>query len=464
MSNRSSKKPLGAPIATQSVSAGQFNLGLLELDLALDPNFAFTLDLWRISEAFRRGASSTQVYFLFMRSRQSSQQAVKSHRSQSFDLGQISVDSELEYQDFLVSFINQAEMAYRHEMWVEFSGLPNDVQHAFAFKDGTPFYHYLRMRPAYYNAGYDNPAKTIFSCIRSAQLAGREVAGGAHEALAKKLPDVDKLLDQWRPNLPRLSVEIGKHLSIGGFVPRYIAPRQGQKHPPSLSNHGLGLAIDIDPGNNPHIKDHDAIKTLNEIAKPSGIDYGNKIVDPGGLPPEDWAAQTWRRAQEASDLIKAWLTKYLPVYDAQKQRSQLEQQISHAKNLNEKNKLMDKLSGGDPSKAVTPALTPDETDAIQKIKTLLRFHLHSDLKTWAAHGIQTIPQLLAVALVKSGFRWGQCYITTKDAMHFELVDKKGKAVVSPESSPRTVDDLFPVAQKPEMHRHKKSKSAAARQK
>jgi hypothetical protein len=43
------------------------------------------------------------------------------------------------------------------------------------------------------------------------------------------------------------------------------------------------------------------------------------------------------------------------------------------------------------------------------------------VEEWSKHGIQTIPAFLAAALAKIGFRWGQDYRRSKDAMHFELV-------------------------------------------
>jgi hypothetical protein len=444
MANSSAKKVPGPAGRTPSELPDGLSLGVPRLEFALDRATDWQIDQWRIMEAFRRGAQRIEIFVLLARSRESFRKTAKSTSAAPSLLGGnglISMDPELEYQDMLGNLIAQAETAYQNEVKREFDSLPEDVQRAFSFEGGS-LYNYFRIRPAYYNAGYDDPAGAIFTKMRTATLAGKNVVSpGVHQKLAEKLPTVDQFLNQCEPGL---ALKMGQLIrSVGGFVPRYIAPRQGQNFGPVLSNHALGLAIDIDPSGNPHIKDKDVIKILNEIAKKSGIDYGGSIMERGELPAEVWAAGMHKRAQSASDLVKVWLSKYLPVFEAQEERARLELEAAHAKTAAAKELILNKLSGNS-TNPMSPALSVDEQDAIQKIKTLKKYHPISEIKGWAVLGIQTIPQLLAVALIKAGLRWGQSYHDTKDAMHFELVDDHGRAVVGPESHPRNVDELFPI--------------------
>jgi len=430
--------PIGAASVVLTPS---LTLGLSPLNFSPDPALQVEVDAWRIEEGFRRGGNWLEIQLRIMHEHDLPVVAAEAARSYHLNGPSLRTsDIELESGKLLAEMVSSAENYYRAQVLDEFNNLPRDVQAAFGAKGVTPFENYLRIRPAYYNAGYDDPADSIFSQLRQVRLVGHLVVSpGIHDKLADVLPKVDQILNQMQPGL---ALSMGKLIhSVGGFVPRFIAHRQGQKRPSPLSNHALGLAIDIDPSNNPHIKDHDVIVILNKIASATGIDYGKAIVQPAAnVSAEDWAGQVHSKAQAASDLIKTWLQKYLPVYDEVVSRQALEQKLAKSKTPAEMDALLAQLSGG--GVPATPKLSDDEVEAVEKIKVLRKFHSADDLKTWSKHGIQTIPMLLAVALVKAGLRWGQTYSDTKDAMHFELV-VKGKAVVTPDSAPRTFDELFP---------------------
>src|SRR5207248_2302872 len=97
--------------------------------------------------------------------------------------------------------------------------------------------YYSKMRAVYYQNGYTTPAQDIFSKIGPAKfLKKHDVAGGLHEKFRERLPLLEQSLAQWSPGLPdKIAMQIQ---SVGGFVPRFIAPRQGEKrHTPALSNH-----------------------------------------------------------------------------------------------------------------------------------------------------------------------------------------------------------------------------------
>ena len=213
--------------------------------------------------------------------------------------------------------------AYRDMAQQEFDAFPGNVQTAFRAmtveknrdlpkdKKIQPFDYYLDLRVAYYQAGYDDPVKDIFSKITPAKLLGHDIVFGVHEKFLAQLAGLDKLLNSWSPGLAdRTAKEIAR--MDGGFVPRYIAPKQGQSQTPVLSNHAFGMAVDIDPDRNPHIKDRDVMDALKQAI---GYDFGASFVEYSKqIPDLDRIAQIHLRAQDASGKLQRWLQTYLPRY------------------------------------------------------------------------------------------------------------------------------------------------------
>jgi hypothetical protein len=305
--------------------------------------------------------------------------------------------------------------AFREMAQQEFAALPGNVQTAFRAmtneknrtlskdKKIEPFDYYLDLRAAYYQAGYDNPVEDIFKKIVPAKLLGHDIAFGVHQEFVRQLSGLEGLLNSWSPGLAERTGKEIKRMD-GGFVPRYIAPKQGQASKvPVLSNHAFGLAVDIDPDHNPHIKDRDVIDALKEA---TGYDWGSPFVEYSmEIPNLDRIAQTHTQAQNASERLQRWLQKYLTIY----------------------------------KEGYSQFPDPETERNIRLLDRIRKFHSLSDLETWARSGIQSVPLYLAVAMTKLTFRWGSAYDHSKDAMHFELL---APSTIPPNAKVRPVDDLL----------------------
>ena len=293
---------------------------------------------------------------------------------------------------------------YRLQVSQEFLGLPSVVQDAFNRKD---LEFYRENRPQYYRAGYKQPAQQIFRDIQPYTFLGHPVRGGIHRAMIPKLEQARTYLETWRTGL---SAEMGKQIAIvGGFVPRKVEGSQ------KLSNHAFGLSIDIDSITNPHIKG-EMVPVLDAIAKESGFSYGQRFVPPANLAPEEWAKQTHEAAAKASELVKAWLQVPMPRHEALQTEIQTADAVLKAETSTPEQKQAAKEAKAKAQKTLS------EDEEMKRLQILMRDRDHkAKLAAWKAHGIQTIPQYLAMALVKAGLRWGQTYINSKDGMHFELL-------------------------------------------
>lgn len=365
-----------------------------------------------LMEALNRGAGTLELFRM-----------LKTWRAQRQRRHPRTVFGLLNFDDVLVGgFADQAEAFlvrqcredYDRMLRDEFSSLPDDVHDSFAFDKHEPFAYYCQMRPVFYRAGYSDPCETIFLKIEPAKFLGHNVAGGLHELFHDRLAGLERELDSWSQGLAqRVSARI---TGVGGFVPRYIAPKQGHRQTSaSLSNHAFGLAVDIDSDWNPHIKDQEVVDVLKEI---TGYDFGQVLVPKeNGIPEMDRIAQTHTRVREASDRLRAWLTRYLPVYEAEKRKA---------------NTPASFLT--DPS---APPVCEEPSEESNEIIRLLKYHKLAELKQWAVKGIETIPLELAAAMAKLGFRWGGSYEHSKDIMHFEL---DAKDVLAPDHEARSLED------------------------
>ncbi|HEY3185166.1 MAG TPA: hypothetical protein VGJ77_20160 [Gaiellaceae bacterium] len=318
--------------------------------------------------------------------------------------------------------------------------------------------NYLMVRPLYVRWGYANPAASVFSKIKrpseGAKLLGHDIVGGAHEKFVEKLDALRTVLDAW-DETDGVSHAIN---GVGGFVPvvpepdgtfrpRFVA---GQSRP-KLSNHALGLAIDIDANWNPQVPAGSAtIRLLKQITTqaaaenpalglPSeGFDFGKKLIDPAlnEWPTPEQAAGTHRLAQQASDALRGWLQSRIA--------RELELTAAADAALAAVNLAQDEKKAADASgDAARKAAAKDTLAAAKVARKAAKDALDGDpdltvlraLRTaqgggqkgkavvagWADFGILSLPVVL-VAAFKSldRIRWGMEYNESKDAMHFEV--------------------------------------------
>jgi hypothetical protein len=271
---------------------------------------------------------------------------------------------------------------HERAMRQEFDGLPEFVQGSFAFENRDPATYYAEIRAEFYQAGYSDPCDTVFSQIRPATLLGKRVIGGLHQVFIDRLSGLEALLNSWSPGLaPRVAAQLQ---GIGGFVPRNI---QTGKKKAVLSNHAFGMAIDIDPVTNPQFRNAKVIAILRQI---TGFDFGQELQGrERDVPEMDRAIRIYSLVGEASDRLRTWLLRYLPVYEAEV--------------------------------AARICETPEGQTIADLVKAGVNLNV---LKKWSREGIETIPMALAAAMATLGFRWGASYRESKDIMHFELLAEK----------------------------------------
>jgi len=384
-----------------------------------------------LMEALARGAAASQLFRL--RHQWRSRQLVR--HSPRFLVGQIAMrltgDGDTEWTlQADGAMISGCVNRYRTAVAREFRALPDHVRKAFAEDAADALQQYFVMRAEYYKAGYSNPY-AFLSQIEETRLLGHNITGGLHPLYAQKIARLRDLLESWSPGL---STRVAKEFSItskgktgpaGGFVPRFIAPKQDQKKASSLSNHDFGLAIDIDSAWNPHIKDRDVINILKGI---TGFDFGKRIVpDESTIAAKDWAAQTHLQMSAASKRLQEWLQKYLPIYEREYPPAVKKRGVKPAS------------IPGDANEQYCENLDAETAAQMNQVAILLKHHTIEDLRHWKQHGIETIPMELAAAMAELGISWGACWKSSKDIMHFEL---DAKAVLPPDSDPRPLDDLF----------------------
>jgi hypothetical protein len=265
---------------------------LLGDSLRLSVALGFNEERATIQEALSLGASEFQVFDLLFKIRQarspSSQDlsvtGVHSWRVQPTDQThyftqelEIRLDPELTAKA-LGHLVSSEVRAYRQRVSREFKGLPDHVREAFGDPNNDKKDHevyYFEMRPIYYAAGYYNPAKQFLKDIQPVSFLDYNVAGGLHQDFIEKLSGFESLVNSWKPGLSetiKKAIQAGTNKkgvvlsSLGGFVPRGIAAKQGSGRKGFfLSNHAFGLAVDINSQWNPHIKDRDVIDVLKVI-------------------------------------------------------------------------------------------------------------------------------------------------------------------------------------------------------
>ncbi len=419
-------------------------------------------DAWLAEEVLRRGGTPFDATRILLDWDAQRKRRSRSPEAESaFRLGD---DLDLDLGDSIAALggsripaiVAAAQMRYDTTIQSEWDSLPSVAKASFAYLENnkdTPMSrraYYEFMRPAYYNAGFDDPAGTIFRKITSGALCGKGIAGGIHTELSARIPLAERHIEDQRKGM---CAELGRTLkSLGGFVPRTIANTR------VLSNHAYGLAVDVDPTWNPHFVSKKVIAALNEVASCCGFDFGGYFVDRGTMSDEEWVRRTHAKAQEASDIVQAWLQKHLRNYklfvaerkrqqDAAKQQEKAKRDLEAAKK-NKKTQVIEftepaVITMPAPKNVKPPASAPTDAASVRAyelLDILAEGHGFKTLDAWEKDGIQTIPLELAVALTRVGCRWGQCYKSSKDGMHFELLAEQ----IFPGRSPRTLDELRPA--------------------
>ncbi|MFL4981016.1 MAG: hypothetical protein ACJ8FU_06805 [Xanthobacteraceae bacterium] len=306
----------------------------------------------------------------------------------------------------------------------------------------TPEQHYFYMRPLYYAAGFDNPAQSFLSKINPYVFLGKKIPGGVHDALVPGLDKVASILDGAYPGLSA-SVAASIRSQDGGFVPRFIAGSS------ELSNHAFGLAVDIDPPSNPHVKGR-IIPLLNEVVKRQtgrdfdfGSQYASGKVWSGILSDEGRITVTYLYADVGAAAVQEWLKANLATYE------QCLQDIAAGTKRN--------ATDDDRQNAELAKLAIDNERDLQLMRLLQAQTNLATLNTWRQSGIQSLPFALVWALKQAfkgnrAFRWGQEYKSSKDAMHFELqaiIKQQDGTIVPGALTPdaprvRLLNDLFPT--------------------
>lgn len=407
-------------------------------------------------EVLRRGASDTEALLLVLRYRVHKQrQQLTSRGSLGPGLGMEPLAAPMAEADVSVH-VAPAIRAFRQRIKDEFDTMPDIVKAAFAPSaeqrkknpDLTAARKYGDLWPVYYNAGYDDPGKTILAEIRKCSFLGKPVDQGVHRIMAERMGLVEQVLK----GLMSQQLEDGKRIhGLLGFQPRRIES-QGQKKSAGLSNHAWGLAVDIDATLNPQIVGREVITVLNSLVQDLGWDFGRRYLETPKDPTEAVHAveKTYAVAQHASDRIRDWLRLHLPRYKALVEK---ENRIKAAVGEKEFARLLSitSTSYAPPSPATQASSIEAELGAIEqqlqadddlrRLRILDRYYRPRDarlLDRWATHGIQNLPLALVLAFVRNGFRWGQTYDGSKDAMHFELLPGK---VLPPDGPARSLDQL-----------------------
>jgi hypothetical protein len=221
---------------------------------------------------------------------------------------------------------------------------------------------YLELRPMYQAKGLTNPAEYLDAHIKPVSFFGHKTP--ANDVLETPLKTAEATLKNNQVT-PAVS-------SFWAFVPRKTAAGK-------LSNHAMGRAVDINPGENPHIKSKQDILVIEAV---TGVDLGAKQ-----------SAEDMREASESfkQDFTKAWI-------DEQKAELKELGKIPRAKRSAEDKKRIKEL---------------------QKLTVAIKVR-HSVLNSYAKKGFFNLQQELVDALVGAGFSWGGGWKNEKDFMHFEI--------------------------------------------
>jgi len=253
---------------------------------------------------------------------------------------------------------------------------------------------YQVMRGAYYRAGWTCINRDVLDLIGPASFFGTPVRAGVHREMADVLRGAEKLVRDRDPKLAAVQQTAG--FVISGFVPRLQAGST------QLSNHAMGLAIDIDPDWNPQLKSPAARAAF---IRATGDDISRSLYPASSI---EVASKAYTRVTAMSRHLQDWLHQWLPQY-----LQLARQRADAAKDPKGKQKVasIDKqiASGQD----------------LSAVAALVKEYSLPTVQSWAANGIATIPPQVIQAFLdagrQNGASWGGLYEKTKDFMHLELV-------------------------------------------
>jgi hypothetical protein len=212
------------------------------------------------------------------------------------------------------------------------------------------------------------------------------------------VPVLGQMAGQLNPEVIR-AFAVGK-LQVGGFVPRFIAGTE------RLSNHAFGLALDIDPVRNPHLKGKGDIAAFERAV---GVHIG-ELFFAGSEP----ARETQARLDEIGLRLRAWLAIWLPQYEA----------LLDARARSRRGSAKDRAAASREAASLQRdiSLNPAAAD-LHALDTLVRNHGIATVRVWQ-QGLGTIPPEVVDVFrqlgMKYGARWGTEYEKSKDIMHLEL--------------------------------------------
>jgi len=309
-------------------------------------------------------------------------------------------------------------VAFEADVAAEYAGLSPVAKPSFGIAKGesygSPLEKYQALRAAYYREGWTHPKHDIFDHIVEAKILGEPIIGGVHQLM---VPILEQMARQLSPEVIRAFA--AGTLQVGGFVPRFIAGT-GQ-----LSNHAFGLALDIDPDRNPHLKGEGDLAAFERAV---GVDLGERFF--AGSEP---ARETQTRLDEISLRLRAWLAIWLPQYEAlldARQRSQRGSAKERAAASREAASLQRDI-----------ALNPAAAD-LRALDTLVRNHGIATVRSWQ-QGLGTIPPEVVDVFrqlgTEYGARRGTEYEKSKDLMHLEL--QAPIALPKAAGRPRPIDML-----------------------
>lgn len=342
-----------------------------------------------------------------------------------------------------------------------------------------------KIRPLYYSYGYTDPADFLSQQVEYSLLGKPKLKTWIHSDLKEILDKTPGVLNGWSAGLAEQTAKGIE--SVNGLQIREVKGKN------VLSNHAFGCAIDVNALGNPHVVGPAVIEVFNWVARQGGaaFDFGKPILSERERGHAKYTAddimEVRNRAIPASDAVKAWLQTNLPRYRQIMAQVEIAEKQLGIKNVKSNTTLKDRFknaeaarnrlyqqrqnkkpipvrSEADPSSEPVREDSPEE-DAFEEIEAALA-EIANDpdlsriqvlyenfdigyINTWEKQGVMGIPLYLAAALVgELDLQWGEQYETSKDAMHFELVNGKNTphiaadAPLSRGEKPRTLKRLL----------------------
>jgi len=359
--------------------------------------------------------------------------------------------------DDLRRMVGNEYEAYNNRVRGEFDGMTSLVQaHFKPNRDAGQeemLEHYFKLRPLYCSVGIDDPKDVVFDHLVMAQFLGRNVV--VHEQVATQLQDLEATLNAIKP---QLAAEMRKEVtSAGGFAPRIVA------NTTTTSNHALGLALDINANNNPHIVNKTVIALIKDVtktdARPEGFDFGQTLLETDQPPPQsqeerdrrvDEITQIHTAAQQASLDLQAWLQKALDEEKNGKLNlSNLEAMVNewrlrivNAVDLAEAEGY--RAGYEEAQRELSQAFNEFASDGTQQRLEAFRKLVGPEVvQLWADEGIRNLPLDLVIALsVDLNFTWGDEWESSKDGMHFDYLKGLDGGVIIPKRAFRGLNTVL----------------------